>query len=259
MIYTQVWGTGAQDALLLHCSLASSDAWRGVAGRLGDLLTMTGFDFQSHGRSADWDKTGDYHAVCTKDASDLLTRPMHLIGHSFGATVALRLALERPEMVRSLTLIEPVFFAMATGTDAYEGHMAEFKPFVAAMERGAFEEAARLFTGVWGTGADWATVPAATRAYMSARINLIQTTVPSLYEDNAGMAAPDQLEAVSCPVLLVEGADSPDIVRAINDGLAARLPDVQRLRVAGASHMAPISHAAEVAAGIRAFLTAHQL
>lgn len=254
MIYTQVWGTGAQDALLLHCSLASSDAWRGMAGHLVDVLTMTGIDFQSHGKSADWDGTGDYHAVCTKDADNLLTRPMHLIGHSFGATVALRLALEHPEMVRSLTLIEPVFFAVANGSGAYAEHMAAFQPFVDAMQRGDREDAARMFTDEWGTGAEWAALPAAMRAYMTERIGLIPTTAPTLYEDNAGMAVEGRLETVACPVLLLEGVRSPDIVAAINAALAVRLPDVQRLRVEGASHMLPITHSAEVAGVVAGFL-----
>ena len=256
MIYSQVWGTGAQDALMLHCALASSDAWRGVAGRLGDRLTMTGFDFRSHGKSTDWDGLGDYHSVCSTDAKAFLKRPMHLIGHSFGATVALRLAQEHPEMLRSLTLIEPVFFAVAKGTAAYETHMSGFQPFLDAMAHGTQEDAARLFTAAWGTGADWEALPPAMRRYMQDRIGLIPATIPALYEDNAAMAAAGRLEAVACPVLLLEGANSPDIVSAINTGLAARLPDVQRRKVEGASHMLPITHSGDVARAIGGFLDA---
>ena len=58
---------------MLHCSLASSDAWRGVARHLGDGLTMTGFDFRGHGKSADWDGAGDYPSICTADAGGFLT------------------------------------------------------------------------------------------------------------------------------------------------------------------------------------------
>ncbi|KPU84017.1 hypothetical protein JI58_06245 [Marinosulfonomonas sp. PRT-SC04] len=76
MIYAQTWGTGAQAALLLHCSLASSDAWRGVAGHLADDLTMTGFDFPGHGKSSDWDGVADYHSICTKAGLGQLARPM---------------------------------------------------------------------------------------------------------------------------------------------------------------------------------------
>ena len=255
MVYSQVWGTGAQDALLLHCSLASSDAWRGVAGHLADGLTMTGFDFRGHGKSADWDGAGDYHSICTADAGGFLKRPMHLIGHSFGATVALRLALERPDMVRSLTLIEPVFFAVAKDTAAYADHTEEFLPFVDAMERGEDGAAAQVFTDVWGTGADWAKLPAEMRAYVTKRIGLIPATVPTLYDDSAGMTGDGRLEGMSCPVLLVEGTQSPSIIAAINGALAARLPDVQRVKVEGASHMVPITHSAQVAEVISRFLS----
>lgn len=255
MIYSQSWGDGAQEVLLLHCSLASSDAWRGVAEHLAHDLTMMGFDFPGHGQSSDWDGAGDYHALCRDVATGFLTGPMHLIGHSFGATIALRLALEQPEMVRSLMLIEPVFFAVAKDTAAYADHMREFQPFVDAMKREAYEAAAKAFTDVWGTGADWATLPAAMRAYMTERIDLIPATVPTLYEDSAGMAADGGLERVSCPVLLVEGTESPSIVAAINGALAARLPDVQRVKIKGASHMVPITHSAQVAAAISRFLS----
>lgn len=243
-----------QDALLLHCSLASSDVWRGMAGHLEDGLTMTGFDFQSHGKSVDWNGAGDYHAICTADAGGFLTRPIHLIGHSFGATVALRLALERPDMVRSLILIEPVFFAMAKDTVAYVTHTQEFQPFVDAMERGAHGAAAQAFTDVWGTGADWAMMPAAMQAYITERIGLIPATVPTLYDDSVGMATDGRLEGLGCPVLLVEGVQSPIIIAAINDALAARLPDVQRVKIEGASHMVLITHSAQVAAAISEFL-----
>lgn len=45
--------------------------------------------------------------VDTADLSSLIDRPVHLIGHSYGAAVALRLAVSKPTLIRSLTLIEP--------------------------------------------------------------------------------------------------------------------------------------------------------
>ncbi len=254
MVYSQVWGTGVQEALLLHCSLASSDAWRGLAGHLGDGLTMTGFDFRGHGKSEDWVGSADYHCICTKDAAVFLERPMHLIGHSFGATVALRLALERPDMVRSLTMIEPVFFAVVKDSEAYAEHIAGFQPFVDAMQDEAFETAARLFTEMWGTEAGWAMLPEAMRNYATARIGLIPLTESTLFEDSAGMATEGRLEAVSFPVLLIEGSKSPSIVAAINAALAARLPVVSQVKIKGASHMVPITHSAQVAEAISGFL-----
>ncbi len=256
MIYTQHWGKGDQRALMLHCSLASSDAWRGVAGHLAECLSMTGIDFPGHGRSSDWDGQGDYHAACTAAAAGALKEPMHLIGHSLGATVALRLAVEQPEMLRSLVLIEPVFFAAAKGLDAYAAFEEQVAPFAEAFAAGQNEDAARLFTDLWGTGAAWQDLPAAVRQSFVDRIGLIPTTEGALYHDNAEVVAEGKFEGINCPVLLVEGDQSPAIIHAINGALAERLPDATWVSIKGAGHMVPITHAEQVAVEIRKFLQA---
>ena len=256
MLYSHNWGAGDEPALLLHCSLASSDAWRGVATHLADELTMTAPDLPGHGNSEDWDGEGDYHKRCCDAVARFLTHPMHLVGHSFGATIALRLAIEQPDMVHSLTLIEPVFFAAAIGTAAYQQHEKEFQPFIDAMWRGDVIAATRIFTDLWGLKAEWERIPATRRDYLSARVGLIPASAPAIYEDNAEMLAEGQLERVSCPVLLMQGAQSPIIIPAINDALAARLSDVKRVQIKGAGHMLPVSHATEVAQEIDRFLEA---
>lgn len=254
MIYSQTWGTGPQKALLLHCSLASSDAWRGMAAYLGDDLSMTGIDFPGHGRSPDWDGQGDYHVHCTDAAAAALVEPMHLIGHSLGATVALRLAVERPELVTSLTLIEPVFFAAAKGTAALQDHLDETVAFTQACLQNRHADAARIFTEGWGTGASWDDLPATMRQSFADRIRLVGATEGALYQDNAAVVAEGRIEAISCPVLLLEGDQSPEIIAAINGVLKARLARVKQARISGAGHMLPITHPGKVAAQIAAFL-----
>jgi len=75
------------------------------------------FDLPGHGRSADWAGT-DCTADCTAAALAPCYGPRAIVGHSFGATVALRLALKHPSLCHSLTLIEPVFFAVARANGA---------------------------------------------------------------------------------------------------------------------------------------------
>ncbi|WP_298839245.1 alpha/beta fold hydrolase [uncultured Roseobacter sp.] len=143
----RVWGAGPYPALAIHCTLGHSGMWRGVAGHLSDLLTFTAFDLPGHGHGPAWDSTTDLHRACCDTALPHLAEPQHLIGHSFGATVALRLAVENPQMVRSLTLIEPVFFAALNGTGQAHlaAHLKSAKPWTEAIERGDFAVAARLF------------------------------------------------------------------------------------------------------------------
>ena len=42
--YWQVFGGGPRPALFIHCGMAHSGAWRGVAEALSDLATVTAFD-----------------------------------------------------------------------------------------------------------------------------------------------------------------------------------------------------------------------
>ncbi|HZD88174.1 MAG TPA: alpha/beta hydrolase [Gaiellaceae bacterium] len=55
-------------------------------------------------------------------------RATHVVGHSYGGLVALLAAARRPELVRSLTVVEPPAFAVARGldgVDAFEARLAE--------------------------------------------------------------------------------------------------------------------------------------
>jgi pimeloyl-ACP methyl ester carboxylesterase len=250
------FGHGPRPALAIHCSLAHSGAWRGVGAALSDELTLRAFDLPMHGRSGDWDGQGNIHDVATDMALSLLEAPMDLIGHSFGATVALRLAIEHPELVRSITLIEPVYFAAAKQDDP--DAMAEYNEqnaaFEAALAEGDKETAARLFNRVWGDGTKWDQIPEPTRAYMVDRIGFIPASSPFLGEDSAGLLAPGMFDRASMPALLVEGSGSPKAAHAINASLMRRLPNARRVSVDGAGHMVPITHPAEVAEAIRDFL-----
>ncbi|MGH2935129.1 MAG: alpha/beta fold hydrolase [Gaiellaceae bacterium] len=48
----------------------------------------------------------------------------HLVGHSYGGVVALLAAARRPELVRSLTVVEPPAFAIAGGDPAVDEFVA---------------------------------------------------------------------------------------------------------------------------------------
>ena len=257
----RVWGeAGARPVLALHCSLAHAGAWSGVAQRLPGVA-LTAFDQPGHGKAADWDGQSDLQTLTTRITADFAERlggggPIDLIGHSFGATVALRLALERPDLVRSLALVEPVIFAAAraAGSPAFAPFIAGHSAFEDAVRAGRRDEGAALFNAEWGGGTAFADLPPAQQRYMLERIHLIVAQGPALSQDTGGLLSYLRLESLGVPVLLIEGAASPPVIDAIQTELARRLPMVTRLIVPGAAHMVPITHPQEVAAGIAAHL-----
>jgi pimeloyl-ACP methyl ester carboxylesterase len=221
---------------------------------LKDRLTARAFDLPGHGRAPDWDGRGDYQDQALAQAVAATPDPSVLIGHSFGATVALRLAIEQPSLVRALVLIEPVLFDAAAGTPAYAAHQASFVPFIAALERGDRQTAAQVFLSIWGDGSPWADLSVTTRARLTAQIPLIAAGAPALQGACHGTLAPGALEGLTCPVLLIRGADSPPVIGAIHDRLARRLCKPSLCSVTGAGHMLPLTHPQETAAAIIAFL-----
>lgn len=248
---------GARKGLALHCSLAHGGMWAGVAGHLRGV-TLLAPDLPGHGAQPLWDGQADLHGDSTRQAIALAEAEgeVDLIGHSFGATVALRVALERPELVRSLTLIEPVLFAAAraAGGRAFADFAAGHNPFARAVAEGRLAEAAQLFLAVWGDGSAWEAVSPRQQEYVVQRIAQVAALDPVLAGDSAGLLAYMRLESLGVPVLLLEGRNSPPIIAAIQAALAERLPQSQRVILDGAAHMSPVTHADAVAAAVQAHL-----
>ncbi|MFC6639182.1 alpha/beta fold hydrolase [Sulfitobacter sp. JBTF-M27] len=89
-------GKGDRRALALHCTMAFGGAWKGLSNALPEL-TMLAPDMPSHGRSADWDEVSDFSdTVYAGTLAVMDETPMDVIGHSFGAVTALRLAVAHP-------------------------------------------------------------------------------------------------------------------------------------------------------------------
>ncbi len=241
-------GTGAP-MLLLHCALAHRGALLPLVATLPPRA-FTLFDLPGHGES-EFDRSADMQAQAVETAASLLeaSGPADVFGHSFGATVALKLALERPDLVRSLCLYEPVYFSvLARGNPAAYAVEAEASlPFTKASMAGDWPAAAQAFLARWG-GEDLATLPPAQRAYILKTIPLIMASEPSIIAPESGEAVLAGLGKLTVPTLLLKGAASPAVIAEIAGVLAQNGPSLRLETLKGAGHMGPLTHAADVAA-----------
>ncbi|KIC18846.1 alpha/beta fold hydrolase [Leisingera sp. ANG-Vp] len=259
-VFSRSFGNGPRQVLAVHCSLAHSGAWRGLAAELAEEATLTAFDMLSHGRSPDWDGQGNYQLQNVEAGLALLTQPVDLMGHSFGATVALRMAMARPALVRSLTLIEPVLFAAARADDpgVLSRMEAESQPVDAALAAGDIELAARLFNRMWGTGdPKWPDLPEQVRAAMVRAMPVIPASYQTLHLDENGTLAAGALDPVSMPVLLLSGGASLPVMQAVAAGLSRRLACARCITIPGAGHMLPVTHPETTATQLRGFWAEH--
>lgn len=252
-LFHRTYDGGPRKLLALHCSIGFSGAWRGLAAALPEC-TMRAPDMLSHGKSPDWDRQGDFAVQMDALLDPLLDEPMDVIGHSLGGVLALRLAVRHPEKVRSLTLVEPVFFAVANEDDPDLAQLEaqEMAPVFAALEAGDDPLAARVFNRMWGgAGARWDDMPDQTRNALIRGIHVVHAG-RSAVQDALGFLQGDQFSTLTMPVMLLRGGDSQPIVQVVNDGLVRRLPNATSAVVDGAGHMLPITHPAETADHIRA-------
>ncbi len=253
-LYSSPFGTGPRQAIALHCSLAHSGVWRPIGESLTDLLTVRAFDLPSHGRSPDWSGVGDVMDSTVSALLPHLEAPVDLIGHSFGGVVALRLALERPELVRSLSLYEPVLIAVAALDDPEEMRwnntvMDEVERCVDAGDR---EIAARNFLRALGDGRRWVDLPEEFRRGAVRRIGFVTASRPAVDRDVGGVVS--RLKDIAVPTLVMDGVQSPRLIKVVQDGIAQRMPNAHRVSFDGLTHMGPITHPALIAREIRGFL-----
>lgn len=106
-IYYRVEGTG-EPVLLLHGFLVTSDAnWHfpGIVRDLAPEYQVITFDHRGHGKSDKPESPDSYGQIMVEDAVALLdhlgVERAHVVGYSMGGLIALKLASDHPERVRS--------------------------------------------------------------------------------------------------------------------------------------------------------------
>jgi lipase len=250
--YWRVSGKGARPAHFIHCSLAHNGAFAPVMHLLGDEFSMVAVDMPGHGRSGPPDASRDYQVQVAQVSGLLIARegrPVDLIGHSFGATVALRIAREHPELVRRLVLIEPVFFAVLDDADhpEFAREAKADQEFGRLIEAGDRRGAARFFLSRWGLPGEWDMLPEERKTYLTARIHLVLLGRASIIDRNASRLTLDDMAGITTPTVLINGDKSPAVMGHIVRQLAQTMPNATAHTIAGAGHMVPLSHPAEVA------------
>ncbi|MFG3422712.1 alpha/beta fold hydrolase [Micromonospora sp. NPDC048063] len=114
--------------------LAAFAAQQPLAGHRRILVV----DRRGFGASPDTEQS-DYD-VDADDIVGLMDRPTHLVGHSYGGVVALLAAVRRPELLRSLALIEPSALAVAADHPVVAAALRNNRRYVAAARSMSAEE-----------------------------------------------------------------------------------------------------------------------
>jgi pimeloyl-ACP methyl ester carboxylesterase len=161
--------------------------------------------------------------------AELLGDGGHLVGHSYGAVIALLAAARRPEAVLSLTVSEPGALKLA-GTPEAEEMIANGELLFSARKRIPPAEFLRFFRS--GAGSSRGT-PDELPEELLRGAERAMTERPS-WEADVPIEA---LAAAGFPVLAISGGHSP-VFEAVCDALARRL-GAERAVIEGRGHNVP--------------------
>jgi pimeloyl-ACP methyl ester carboxylesterase len=145
-------GTG-EPIVFVHGAVSDPRAWEPIRGAIADEYRFVAPTLRYFG-AGDWPDKGEQFGVATH-ADDVAAfiyaldvGPVHLVGWSYGANVAMAAALENPDLVRSLFLDEPALSSLVkegeAGDAAREAEGKMFGPVTPAVEAGDAEKATRL-------------------------------------------------------------------------------------------------------------------
>ena len=231
--------------VLIHSSVSGARQWRKLMDVLSPDFRVRAVNLFGYGKTPPWP---DDRVQTLDDQAALIAQaipddaPVMLVGHSFGGSVAMKLAARLGERVTKLVLLEPnPFFLLreAQKTDAFaEAWQLRtwIKEFGAA---GNWMAAAEKFADYWQGPGAWAATPDDRRAAFASALK------PNFHEWDAVMNE-DETALRNWPGLLpretcvLHDANTVRPIREIAELLKDACPHWSFGHIAAGGHMAPL-------------------
>jgi pimeloyl-ACP methyl ester carboxylesterase len=194
----------------------------------------------------------------------------HVVGHSLGGTIAIQLALDAPDKVNDLALMEPALMAAFAKLmdETPEEAAASQKLFMDGMQnvndiyatgdkRGALTafletRAGGSFRGVL----DWLTTTGEFDQAIRDSDTFLQVELPAAYN---WTFTPEDAKRLRQPVLSILGAHSPERAQTVHEILVEWVPQTETATLPDAEHALPLMDPPGIAEALAAWFVRHPL
>jgi pimeloyl-ACP methyl ester carboxylesterase len=245
-------GTGTP-VVFVHGAFSDLRYWEAQRLAVARQYRFIAYTYRYHG-TALWPNDGQHYSSATHAADlgaflrQLDSGSVHLVGLSMGGELATRVALEHPDLVRSLTVLEPGFRTLLTDLPEAKSVLDErskaFEPIRTAAKTGDALRATKLmfdWVNNQGSGA-FDRQPEAVRQMILDNAR----TVPLMFSAPPPPAIScATLSAVKAPILVIRGAQTRRYYSLITEVLVRCIPGSQLVTIPNATHL--MSHQNPVA------------
>lgn len=237
-------GAAGDPVVLVHGSWDDHRTWARVGPGLAGSLQVLVFDRRGHGET-----TGPERKRPVRDDADDLAEllsasgqfPSHIVAHGYAGAIALRLAVDRPELVRSIAVHEPPFvgllnhppasLAATSGGPSPRAALQRLRDLAVAGDR---EGAASGYLEAFAAEDErWDALGPGARACM---VELAPVWALEAGDPEALGPMRKEIGTIDVPVLITAGRRSPPFAATIAERLVEALPNATAVRLPGTGH-----------------------
>ena len=253
-IHYEEHGTGPETIIFAHGLLWSGRMFDHQVNALKDRYRCITFDFRGQGQS-EVTKSGYDMDTLYEDAATLIEAlqcaPCHFVGLSMGGFIGLRLAIRRPELLKSLILLE------STADPEPEENIGQYRKlnFVARWF-GLGLVADRVMPIMFGqkflNDPSRAALKTAWRKHLISNHRLGITRAVKGVIEREGVY--DQLDQITTPTLIIVGDQDVATPPAKSERMQARITGSKLVVIPGAGHTSSVEEPETVNAALKEFL-----
>jgi pimeloyl-ACP methyl ester carboxylesterase len=240
--------------VLFHSSLSSAKQWMHLVGLLKSHYKVINIDSLGYGEADEVEDESSFNfdtelaRVYTALNTIVGDEPFHLVGHSCGGALALKLAVENPHKVLSMSLYEPVAFHLLPEGSEDKKVSDSFAEEVDIED--AFL-AAEKFTDFWNREGFFRSLPEKMQLSMSKDMGKVNLDFIGLTSETYTL---DDMKKITAPVLMMVGEFTPELSKNLSSLISSAFESVTQVGFP-AGHMGPVSHAQEIHPTIARFIT----
>lgn len=256
----RVRGWGAEPVVFVHGAMGDECAAVVVEPRLTNSYRVIDYHRRGYGRS-------ELHKMpvsIAQEAADLQAvmrhfgvERAHLVGQSYGGLVVLQMALDHPDAVQSLALIEPALPSIFHSPDFLALGEKAGSLYQAGDKAGAMEAFGQEVGGAdYRTRFDQTLPPGYFERWVAAADTIFQSDIPAM---QAWQFSEEGAARITQPVLNVTGTNTTSYFREAYETIQAWLPQAENVVIANLPHTVLQTDPQGMAERLAGFFAAHRL